>query len=54
MLIILIDDFGHGDLSIHGCKDIPTPNIDALGKGSIRCTQGYISVLRSAARRRPA
>ena len=43
ILIILIDDFGYGDLSIHGCKDIPTPHIDALGKSSLRCTQGYIS-----------
>ena len=30
-------------MSIHGCKDIPTPNIDALGRSSVRCTQGYIS-----------
>jgi arylsulfatase A-like enzyme len=43
ILIILIDDFGYGDLSIHGCKDIPTPHIDALGAASVRCTQGYIS-----------
>ena len=43
ILIILIDDFGYGDLSVHGCKDIPTPQIDALAAGSVRCTQGYIS-----------
>src|SRR3954453_15607184 len=43
ILIILIDDFGYGDLPIHGCKDIPTPNIDALAQSSVRCTQGYIS-----------
>jgi len=43
ILVILIDDFGFGDLSIHGCKDIPTPHIDALAVGSVRCTQGYIS-----------
>src|SRR4029453_1145912 len=43
ILVILIDDFGFGDLSIHGCKDIPTPHIDALAAGSVRCTQGYIS-----------
>src|SRR4051794_24929889 len=43
ILVILIDDFGYGDLSIHGCKDIPTPNIDALAQSSVRCTQGYIS-----------
>src|SRR5262245_26217960 len=43
ILVILIDDFGYGDLSIHGCNDIPTPNIDALAKGGVQCTQGYIS-----------
>src|SRR6476619_1366872 len=43
ILIILIDDFGYGDLSIHGCKDIPTPKIDALAADSVRCSQGYIS-----------
>ena len=43
ILLILIDDFGYGDLSIHGCKDIQTPNIDGLAAGGVRCTQGYIS-----------
>ena len=43
ILLILIDDFGYGDLSCHGCKDIPTPQIDALAAGGVRCTQGYIS-----------
>src|SRR5947209_20546728 len=43
IVIILIDDFGYGDLSIHGCKDIPTPKIDGLAMSSVRCTQAYIS-----------
>src|SRR5262245_6694916 len=43
VLVILVDDFGFGDLGVHGCKDIPTPHIDALAKSGIRCTQGYIS-----------
>lgn len=43
ILVILVDDFGFGDLSIHGCEDIPTPQIDALAAGGVRCTQGYIS-----------
>jgi arylsulfatase A-like enzyme len=43
IVVILIDDFGYGDLSIHGCKDIPTPHIDGLAASGVRCTQGYIS-----------
>jgi len=43
ILVILVDDFGYGDLSIHGCKDIPTPKIDALAAEGVRCTHGYIS-----------
>jgi arylsulfatase A-like enzyme len=43
ILIIVGDDMGYGDISIHGCKDIPTPNIDALAKGGVRCTNGYVS-----------
>jgi len=43
ILVILVDDFGYGDLSIHGCKDIPTPHIDALAGSGVRCTNGYIS-----------
>jgi arylsulfatase A-like enzyme len=26
-----------------GCKDIPTPNIDALAKKGVRFTNGYVS-----------
>ncbi len=30
ILILLADDLKHHDLSITGCKDIPTPHIDAM------------------------
>jgi arylsulfatase A-like enzyme len=43
IVIILADDFGYGDLSLHGCKDIPTPHIDSLGQNGVRCTHGYVS-----------
>jgi arylsulfatase A-like enzyme len=42
-VLIMIDDFGYGDLSVHGCKDIPTPHIDSIATGGVRCTQGYVS-----------
>jgi len=43
ILVIVADDMGYGDIGIHGSKDIPTPNIDALAKGGIRFTDAYVS-----------
>ncbi len=37
------DDMGYADVGVHGCKDIPTPNLDALAKSGIRFTNGYVS-----------
>jgi hypothetical protein len=30
ILIILSDDQGYSDVGFQGCKDIPSPNLDAL------------------------
>jgi len=43
ILLIVGDDMGYGDVGIHGCKDIPTPNIDSIAKNGVRCTNGYVS-----------
>src|SRR5207244_3275691 len=43
ILVIVGDDMGYADVGFHGCKDIPTPNLDALAKGGVRCTNGYVS-----------
>lgn len=43
ILILLADDLGYADVGFHGCKDIPTPNIDSLAKNGVRCTNGYVS-----------
>ncbi len=43
ILVIVGDDMGYGDISAHGCKDIPTPNIDSIGRNGVRCTSGYVS-----------
>ena len=43
ILLIVGDDMGYADIGVHGCKDIPTPNIDAIAKGGVRCTNGYVS-----------
>ena len=43
IVFIYADDLGNGDVSIHGCKDIPTPNIDSIAAGGVRCTSGYVT-----------
>jgi len=43
ILVIVADDLGYGDIGVHGGRDVPTPNIDALAAGGVRCTNGYVS-----------
>src|SRR5687768_6470506 len=43
IIVIVADDLGYADLGCQGCKDIPTPNIDSLGRNGVRCTNGYVS-----------
>src|SRR5262249_46483451 len=43
ILLIVADDLGYGELGCQGGTEIPTPHIDSLAKGGIRCTSGYVS-----------
>ncbi len=43
ILVIVADDLGYGDIGVHGGKEMPTPNIDALAAAGVRCTSGYVS-----------
>ncbi len=43
IVMFVADDLGFADCGVTGCKDIPTPNIDALAKNGVRFTQGYTS-----------
>jgi arylsulfatase A-like enzyme len=43
ILVIVADDLGYADIGVHGGKDVPTPNIDALAASGLRCTNGYVS-----------
>jgi len=43
VLWIVGDDMGYGDVGFHGCKDIPTPHLDALAANGMRFTDGYVS-----------
>jgi arylsulfatase A-like enzyme len=43
VIIIVGDDMGYADVGFHGCKDIPTPHLDALANSGQICTNGYVS-----------
>ena len=43
LIIILADDLGYADVGFNGCKDIPTPNIDAVAKNGVKFTNGYVT-----------
>lgn len=43
IVLVVADDLGYADVSFHGCKDIPTPHLDALAAAGVRCTNGYVS-----------
>ena len=42
VLIILADDQGWGDLSLHGNKDLSTPNIDSLARDGVMFDRFYV------------
>jgi arylsulfatase A-like enzyme len=43
IVVIVTDDMGYGDIGLHGSRDIPTPNIDALMTSGTRFTDAYVS-----------
>jgi arylsulfatase A-like enzyme len=43
IVILLADDLGYADVGFHGCADVPTPNLDALARGGVRFTNGYVT-----------
>ncbi len=43
ILVIVGDDMGYADVGFHGCRDIPTPHLDALAKSGVRFTNGYVT-----------
>lgn len=45
VLLILTDDQGYGDLSLHGNPYLKTPNLDQLGKESVRFDRFYVNAV---------
>ena len=43
IVIIISDDAGHADFSMHGSTHFPTPNIDSIAHNGVRFEQGYVS-----------
>ncbi len=43
VIVILADDLGYGDLSLHGNRQIRTPQIDSIAAAGVRCTNAYVS-----------
>lgn len=41
IIFIVADDTGYTDTGFQGSKDIPTPNLDALAKSGVPCTNGH-------------
>ncbi len=43
IVIIMGDDLGVCDVSMYGCKDIPTPHIDSIAAKGVKFTNGYVT-----------
>lgn len=50
VIVILTDDQGWGDLSLHGNKDVATPTIDALARSGAQFDRFYVSAVCSPTR----
>ena len=50
VLLIVTDDQGYGDLGIHGNPRVATPNLDRLGRQSVRFESFYVSPVCSPTR----
>ena len=43
IVVIVSDDSGYADFSLHGAAHFPTPNIDSIAANGVTFTQGYVS-----------
>ncbi|MEO7649998.1 MAG: arylsulfatase [Bryobacteraceae bacterium] len=50
VVLILTDDQGYGDLSLHGNDKLKTPNMDSIGKDGLQFTQFHVNPVCSPTR----
>lgn len=50
VIVILVDDQGYGDFSVHGNPVIKTPNLDKLHEESVRLTDFHVAPMSSPTR----
>ena len=43
VIVIISDDAGYADFSVHGSQEFPTPRIDSIAKRGVRFAEGYVS-----------
>jgi arylsulfatase A-like enzyme len=43
IIVIISDDAGYADFSVHGSKQFLTPRIDSIARNGVRFTDGYVS-----------
>jgi arylsulfatase A-like enzyme len=43
IIVIVADDLGWSDVGFNGCKEIPTPQLDAIARSGVVLTAGYAS-----------
>ena len=43
VVVIMADDLGYADVGFNGCRDIPTPHLDALAAGGVRFSSAYVT-----------
>lgn len=43
IVVILTDDAGYADFSMHGATDLATPRIDSIARNGVRFSNGYVS-----------
>lgn len=50
IILIITDDQGYGDLSLHGNDKLQTPNIDSIGRGGVQFSQFHVNPVCSPTR----
>jgi arylsulfatase B len=51
IVLLFADDLGYGELGCQGNPEIPTPQIDAIARNGVRCTNGYVTAAYCSASR---